>query len=73
MGQNLADPFTTVQPLVEQLREETPNIFIDFHAETTSEKEAMAWYLDGQVSAVVGTHTHVQTSDERVLPNGTAF
>ena len=65
--------FTTVQPLVEQLREETPNIFIDFHAETTSEKEAMAWYLDGQVSAVVGTHTHVQTSDERVLPNGTAF
>ncbi|CAJ1228755.1 MULTISPECIES: TIGR00282 family metallophosphoesterase [Lactiplantibacillus] len=73
MGQNLADPFTTVQPLVEELRETTPNIFVDFHAETTSEKEAMAWYLDGQVSAVIGTHTHVQTSDERVLPEGTAF
>lgn len=73
MGQNLANPFTTVEPLVQELRATTPNIFIDFHAETTSEKEAMAWYLDGQVSAVVGTHTHVQTSDERVLPAGTAF
>ncbi|MFB9770167.1 TIGR00282 family metallophosphoesterase [Lactiplantibacillus modestisalitolerans] len=73
MGQNLANPFTTVQPLVDELRQTTPNIFIDFHAETTSEKEALAWYLDGQVSAVVGTHTHVQTSDERVLPAGTAF
>ncbi|RRK11122.1 TIGR00282 family metallophosphoesterase [Lactiplantibacillus garii] len=73
MGQNLADPFTTVQPLIAELRQTTPNIFIDFHAETTSEKEALAWYLDGQVSAVVGTHTHVQTSDERVLPQGTAF
>jgi len=73
MGQNLANPFLTVKPLVDELCEQTPNIFIDLHAETTSEKEAMAWYLDGQVSAVIGTHTHVQTSDNRVLPAGTAF
>lgn len=48
-------------------------IFVDFHAEATSEKVAMGWHLDGKASAVVGTHTHVPTSDERVLPNGTAF
>ena len=51
----------------------TPYIFVDFHAETTSEKNAMGWYLDGRVSAVVGTHTHIQTSDNRVLPNGTGY
>jgi metallophosphoesterase (TIGR00282 family) len=48
-------------------------IFVDFHAEATSEKLALGWFLDGQVSAVVGTHTHVQTADERVLPGGTAY
>ena len=59
--------------LVEQARKRTKLIFVDFHAEATSEKQAMAWYLDGKVSAVVGTHTHVQTADERVLPGGTGF
>src|SRR5262249_33861828 len=48
-------------------------VFVDFHAETTAEKVAMGWHLDGRVSAVIGTHTHVQTADERVLPGGTAF
>jgi len=48
-------------------------VFVDFHAEATSEKVAMGWHLDGRVAAVVGTHTHVQTADERVLPRGTAF
>ena len=48
-------------------------IFVDFHAEATSEKIAMGWHLDGKVTAVVGTHTHVQTADERILPNGTAY
>ncbi len=66
-------PFKTALAAVARIREETPVILVDMHAETTSEKAAMGWYLDGQVSAVVGTHTHVQTSDERVLPRGTAF
>lgn len=66
-------PFRTVEKLVEEAQKRTPLIFVDFHAEATSEKQAMGWYLDGQVSAVVGTHTHVQTSDERILPNGTAY
>jgi len=48
-------------------------VFVDFHAEATSEKSAMGWHLDGRVAAVVGTHTHVQTADERVLPQGTAY
>ncbi|MCP6565111.1 YmdB family metallophosphoesterase, partial [Klebsiella pneumoniae] len=48
-------------------------IFVDFHAETTSEKNAMGWYLDGRASAVVGTHTHIQTSDNRILPQGTGY
>ena len=52
---------------------ETPVIFVDFHAEATAEKMALAWYLDGLVSAVIGTHTHVQTADERILPRGTAY
>ncbi|MBI5810311.1 MAG: TIGR00282 family metallophosphoesterase [Deltaproteobacteria bacterium] len=66
-------PFRAGKAALRRLREETPVIIVDMHAETTSEKTAMAWYLDGSVSAVVGTHTHVQTSDERILPNGTAF
>jgi len=51
----------------------TSTILVDFHAEATSEKEALGWFLDGRVSAVVGTHTHVQTADERILPQGTAY
>lgn len=66
-------PFMTVSNIIDNLKKETPNIIIDFHAEATSEKQAMGWYLDGKVSAVVGTHTHVQTGDERILPKGTAY
>ncbi len=65
-------PFKMSEVLVQELRAKTPLIFVDFHAEATSEKIAMAWHLDGKVSCVVGTHTHVQTSDERILPKGTA-
>ncbi|MBM6618368.1 TIGR00282 family metallophosphoesterase [Bacillus suaedaesalsae] len=66
-------PFRKADELVEQARKRTPFIFVDFHAEATSEKQAMGWYLDGRVSAVVGTHTHVQTADERILSKGTAY
>ncbi len=66
-------PFRVVDIEVERLREKTPNIIVDMHAEATSEKIAMGWFLDGRVSAVVGTHTHVQTADERILPEGTAY
>lgn len=66
-------PFRAADAVIEQASRETPNIIVDIHAEATSEKIALAWYLDGRVSAVLGTHTHVQTSDERVLPNGTAY
>lgn len=55
------------------MQKETPVIVVDFHAEATSEKVAMGWFLDGQVSAVLGTHTHIQTADEKILPRGTAF
>ena len=67
------DPFRVGAKLIEELRRETPIIIVDMHAEATSEKVAMGWYLDGQVSAVVGTHTHIQTADERILPKGTAY
>ncbi|MBX9972483.1 TIGR00282 family metallophosphoesterase [Bacillus sp. CMF12] len=66
-------PFQKADELIKEARERTPFIFVDFHAEATSEKQAMGWYLDGKVSAVVGTHTHVQTADNRILPGGTAF
>ena len=66
-------PFRVGMREVEKLREKTPLIIVDIHAEATSEKMALAWYLDGQVSAVIGTHTHVQTADERILPKGTAY
>ncbi|WP_213413807.1 TIGR00282 family metallophosphoesterase [Xylanibacillus composti] len=66
-------PFRTMDALLEQLGTETRCVFVDFHAEATSEKIAMGWYLDGRASVVVGTHTHVQTHDERVLPGGTAY
>lgn len=69
----LENPFTTVMPVVDKLREETPIIFVDFHAEATAEKIGMGRFLDGKVSAVVGTHTHVQTADEQIFPGGTAF
>jgi hypothetical protein len=70
---NLDCPFRVADAELEQLRRETPIILVDIHAEATSEKSALGWYLDGRVSAVVGTHTHVQTADERILPNGTAY
>ena len=66
-------PFQTAEQLVEQARKRTKYIFVDFHAEATSEKQALGWHLDGKASAVVGTHTHVQTGDERILPNGTGY
>lgn len=66
-------PFEVLDELIKVAKERTNIIFVDFHAEATSEKQALAWYADGRVTAVVGTHTHVQTADERVLPNGTAF
>jgi hypothetical protein len=69
----LDDPFRAADDLLAHLRTQTGVIFIDFHAETTSEKAAFAWHCDGRASAVVGTHTHVQTADERILPSGTAF
>ncbi len=70
---NQGDPFACADMLVSQAKEHTNMIFVDFHAEATSEKGALAWYLDGRVGAVVGTHTHVQTADERILPRGTAL
>ena len=66
-------PFNYAINLIEGLRNHTNLIILDFHAEASSEKIAMGWYLDGKVSAVLGTHTHVQTADERILPNGTAY
>jgi metallophosphoesterase (TIGR00282 family) len=71
--QNIDDPFAVVLKEVEAIRPRTRTIFVDFHAEATSEKVAMGWHLDGRVSAVIGTHTHVQTADERILPKGTAY
>ena len=70
---NIDDPFAVVLREIEVMRERTRVIFVDFHAEATSEKIAMGWHLDGKVAAVVGTHTHVQTADDRILPNGTAY
>lgn len=69
----LENPFHAVLAEVDRLREQTRLIFLDFHAEATSEKVALARMLDGRVSAVVGTHTHVQTADEQIFPGGTAY
>ncbi len=66
-------PFRSARELVRKMRHQSDMIFIDFHAESVEEKESLAWYLDGEVTAVVGTHTHIQTADERILPKGTAF
>jgi metallophosphoesterase (TIGR00282 family) len=67
------DPFAVVLKEIEALKQRARVIFVDFHAEATSEKSAMGWHLDGKVTAVVGTHTHVQTADDRILPRGTAY
>jgi hypothetical protein len=73
MGQNFDCPFRVIEDELNKIRQETSVIFVDVHGETTSEKIAMGRFLDGRVSAVIGTHTHVQTADDTVLPQGTAF
>ncbi len=70
---NLECPFRTADREIERLKQETEVVFVDFHAEATSEKSALGWYLDGRASCVIGTHTHVQTADERILTKGTAY
>lgn len=67
------DPFAMADELVVEARQVSPLVWVDFHAEATSEKIALGWHLDGRVSAVVGTHTHVQTADARIYPGGTAY
>ncbi|NLM50655.1 MAG: TIGR00282 family metallophosphoesterase [Clostridiaceae bacterium] len=71
--EGITNPFLVVDELIGKAKEKTNIIIVDMHAEATSEKEAMGWYLDGKVSAVIGTHTHVQTADETILPKGTAY
>lgn len=66
-------PFRKAKEILRKLRDRTDVILVDFHAESTHEKEALAWHIDGEVGVVVGTHTHVQTADERILPKGTAY
>lgn len=73
MKEEVNDPLRAVDSILAYLKDKTHIIFIDFHAEATSEKHALAYYCDGRVSGVVGTHTHVQTADERILPGGTAY
>ena len=73
MREHLACPFRTAETLLTFLRDKTKVIFIDFHAEATSEKRALGYFLDGKISGLVGTHTHIQTADEQILPNGTAY
>lgn len=70
---DLESPFKIGDKLVNEAKKRTPFIFVDFHAESTSEKEAMGWFMDGRASSVVGTHTHVQTNDQRILPQGTSY
>jgi metallophosphoesterase (TIGR00282 family) len=71
--QPLDCPFRTAEREIAQVRKNAAVIIVDFHAEATSEKKTMGWFLDGQVTAVLGTHTHVQTADEEILPQGTAY
>lgn len=71
--ENASDPFKMADELIEQAKKSTNIIIVDFHAEATSEKEAMGFYLDGRVTGVFGTHTHIQTADEKILPKGTAY
>lgn len=70
---NLDCPFRAADALIEEISQQTRIIFVDFHAETTSEKISLGYYLDGRVSAIIGTHTHVQTADDRILPGGSAY
>ncbi len=70
---SLECPFKTAETLLGSIHEKTKLIVVDFHAESTSEKVALGWFLDGRVSAVLGTHTHIQTADEKILPGGTAY
>lgn len=70
---SLECPFRTADAILDELGDDINVVFVDFHAEATSEKQALGFHLDGRVSALVGTHTHVPTADERILPNGTAF
>ena len=73
MPNHVDDPFRCVDEILRQQGRSCPVVIVDMHAEATSEKNAMGWYLDGRASLVYGTHTHVQTADERILPGGTAF
>lgn len=66
-------PFKTIESIVLKIEDKADIIILDFHGEVTSEKVAMGWFLDGRITAVLGTHTHIQTADERILPNGTAY
>ena len=66
-------PFTTAERLADEIRKQTPVVILDMHAEATAEKIAIGWHLDGKVSYIFGTHTHIQTADERILPKGTAY
>ena len=70
---NIDDPFSGLLREIDKVKQRARVVFVDFHAEATSEKVAMGWHLDGRVTAMVGTHTHVQTADERILPKGTAY
>lgn len=71
--EHVDDPFRAVDAILAEIGDRAKVIVVDFHAEATSEKQAFGWYVDGRVSAVIGTHTHVQTADERILPGGTAY
>ena len=73
MGPKVSCPFSTASQLIEELKNKVDSIIVEIHAETTSEKESIGWYLDGKVSLVFGTHTHVPTADGRILPGGTAY
>ena len=73
MPNHVDDPFRCVDEILKQQGSQSPVVIVDMHAEATSEKYAMGWYLDGRASIVFGTHTHVQTADERILPGGTAY
>lgn len=72
-GKKAQNPFHSMDALLPQISPSSDLVIIDFHAEATSEKRALAWYLDGRVTAVLGTHTHIQTADEEILPRGTAY
>lgn len=73
MKKQYDDPFRTINRIIEDKAEEVNLIIVDFHAEATAEKICLGWYLDGRVTAVLGTHTHIPTADERILPQGTAY